>query len=251
MSAPRATLRAAALAYGLVCYVLAVASVAYGVAFVGNVLVPKTIDGPAVGKSSLWAALAIDEALVLVFGLQHSLMARRAFKDWWTRVVPPPVERSTYVLASSAALALLYWLWQPAPEVMWHIRQAVPRAMLHGLAVAGLLLAAYSTFLIDHFDLLGLKQAWCYWAGRPYEPPAFQTPGLYRYVRHPMMLGILIALWSAPTMSAGQLACCGALTAYILIGIALEERDLVRQFGKKYLEYQRQVGMFLPIGRRA
>ncbi|MBI1901123.1 MAG: isoprenylcysteine carboxylmethyltransferase family protein [Planctomycetia bacterium] len=239
-------MRFAALAYGLVCYVLAVATVAYGLAFVANLFVAKSIDGPTGSGLSLWALL-IDEALLLVFGLQHSLMARRAFKDWWTRLVPAPIERSTYVLASSAALVLLCWFWQPAPEVMWHVSHDVPRAILHGAAVAGLLLAAYSTFLIDHFDLLGLKQVWCCWAGRRYEPPAFQTPGLYRYVRHPMMLGILLALWSSPTMTAGRLAFAGALTAYILIGIAFEERELVRQFGEKYRQYQRRAGMLVPL----
>ena len=172
----RVMLRAAALAYGLVCYILAVASVGYGVAFVANLIVAKTIDGPPGGGVSPWAALAIDEALLLAFGFQHSLMARRAFKDWWTRLVPAPIERSTYVLASSAALVLLYGLWQPAPEVMWHVAHTVPRAILQSAAVAGLLLAAYSTILIDHFDLLGLKQAWCFATGGRYEPPTFQTP---------------------------------------------------------------------------
>jgi protein-S-isoprenylcysteine O-methyltransferase Ste14 len=177
-------------------------------------------------------------------------MARPGFKAWWTRLVPPPVERSTYVLQSSVLLIVLYWLWIPMPTVIWEIPVPALRAVVWGLFWSGWLLALVSTLLIDHFDLFGLRQVYLFWTNRPYEPIPFRAPLLYRWVRHPLILGFLIAFWAAPTMTVGRLLFAVATTAYCLLALQLEERDLLTFHGEQYAAYQRQVRMLAPIPRR-
>jgi protein-S-isoprenylcysteine O-methyltransferase Ste14 len=239
--------RILALAYGVASYVLFLAAFLYAVGFVGNLVVPKSIDsGPS---DRLPAALLADTLLLLLFAVPHSIMARPAFKRWWTKFVPPPVERSTYVLVSSLLLGLLFWQWRPIPAVVWNVGHPAGRWLLHAVFWAGWAIVLVSTFLIDHFDLFGLRQVYLSASGREHTPPAFRTPGLYRYVRHPLMTGFLLAFWATPTMTAGHLLFAAATTGYILIALQLEERDLVGYHGDQYRAYRKQVGMLLPLPR--
>jgi protein-S-isoprenylcysteine O-methyltransferase Ste14 len=236
-----------ALAYGVVSYLTFLASFLYAVGFVGNRFVPKSIDSGPTGALS--ASVVVDTLVLLLFAVPHSVMARPAFKKWWTQFVPPPVERSTYVLVSSLTLGLLFWQWRPIPSVLWHVERPVGRWLLHAVFWAGWALVLVSTFLIDHFDLFGLRQVHLYATGRAYAPPAFTTRGLYRYVRHPLMLGFLLAFWATPTMTLGHLLFAVATTAYILIALQLEERDLVGFHGEQYRAYRKQAGMLFPLPR--
>ncbi len=237
--------RITAFLYGVVCYLVFFASFLYAIGFIGNFAVPKSIDsGP---QLPLTRALVINSALLAVFAIQHSVMARQWFKTAWTRIVPVPVERSTYVLFSSLALLLLFWKWQPMGGVIWNVENAYGRLALQALYASGWLTVLITTFLINHFDLFGLRQVWLYLSGRPYTPLRFRTPGLYRVVRHPLYVGWLLVFWSAPVMSSAHLVFAIATTAYILIAIQFEERDLVRLHGE-YAEYRRRVPMILPIG---
>jgi protein-S-isoprenylcysteine O-methyltransferase Ste14 len=235
--------------YGVVVYALFLGTFAYAIGFVGDFVVPKSVDtGPA---APLAEALIVDVLLLGVFAVQHSVMARRGFKRWWTRIVPPPVERSTYVLAASAALALILWQWRPIPApVVWNVANATGRGILGALFVLGWGVLLVSTFLINHFELFGLRQVWANLAGRAIPEPEFRTPSIYRYVRHPIYLGFILAFWAAPTMTAGRLLFAAGATGYILVGIWFEERDLVAQFGDRYRLYRKQVGMLLP-GRKS
>lgn len=234
-----------ALAYGIGSYLVFFAVYLYLIAFVGDLAVPRTIDsGPA---PSTGVALAINIGLLLLFSLQHSVMARRGFKERWTRVVPEHLERSTYVLAASLILALLMWAWQPMPAVVWSVEHPVASLVLDGVFWMGWLVVLASTFLIDHFELFGLRQVWTYARRRTFEPPPFGTPGLYRMIRHPLYLGFILAFWSASTMTAGRLLFAGVWTAWILLAIRLEEKDLVRVHGDRYRSYQRQVPMLVPL----
>ncbi len=234
----------AAVACGLICYLIFFATFLYAVGFVTNLVVPRSIDvGPAADTAE---ALLVDVLLLGLFAVPHSVMARQAFKKQWTRLVPAPLERSTYVLVSSLLLALLFWQWRPLPDLAWDVAWPPGRAFLHGLSWAGWAVVLASTFLTNHFELFGLRQVYLYVRGQPYAPLGFQTPLLYRWVRHPLMLGFIVAFWSTPTMTAGRLLFAAATTAYILIALPLEERDLVRLYGKAYEDYQRQVGMLLP-----
>jgi methanethiol S-methyltransferase len=236
--------RIAAFFYGAVCYLAFLAIFVYAIGFLGNFGVPKSIDsGP---QLPLIQALAINLALLGLFALQHSIMARQWFKKAWTRIVPTPVERSTYVLFSSVAMFLLFWKWQPLGGVVWSVESSAGRLALYALFAAGWAIVLAATFL-NHFDLFGLRQVWLYLLGRPYTSLKFSTPGLYRYVRHPLYVGWLLTFWATPVMTAAHLVFAVATTAYILIAIQFEERDLVRSHGE-YAEYRRQVPMLLPLG---
>ena len=231
-------------AYGIVVYLFFLATFLYSVAFVGNLPVAKTIDS---GEGApLVAALVIDLALLTLFAVQHSVMARPAFKRWWTRIVPPAAERSTYVLFASVVLALLFVLWQPLPGVVWRVDGALGVLVLQAIFWLGWAVLLISTFLLNHFELFGLQQAFAGSSSAPSAAPVLRTPLFYRYVRHPIYLGFLLAFWAAPTMSAGHLLFAIGSTGYILLGIALEERDLVDQFGDAYRRYRERVGMLLP-----
>ncbi|WFU13802.1 methanethiol S-methyltransferase [Bradyrhizobium sp. CB3481] len=235
--------RTAALLYGLVSYLIFSASFAYTPAFVGNFLVPKTIDaGPDSGRAQ---AVLIDAILLGLFAIQHSVMARPAFKRWWTRIIPTSCERSTYVLISSLLLILIFWQWRPIAPTIWHV-EGWPAAMLTAVFWMGWLIALASTFQIDHFELFGLRQVVDALRGATDRVQAFKTPLLYRLVRHPLMLGLLLAFWATPHMTAGHLLFAIMNTVYILVGVTLEERDLVAAFGASYEHYRRRVPMLMP-----
>ncbi len=230
--------------YGAACYLVFLAVFLYAIGFVGNLIVRKSIDSGS--QAPVAEALAVDMLLLGLFAVQHSVMARPAFKRWWTRLVPTPVERSTYVLVSSLLLALLFWQWSPMPGTVWEVQQPVVVAALCGLFGAGWVVVLISTFLIDHFDLFGVRQVFLYATGRPYSPVSFRTPALYRIVRHPIMLGFLVAFWTTPLMTWGHLLFAALTTAYILIGVHLEERDLRVAYGGAYEEYRQRVPMIVP-----
>ena len=235
--------------YGVVCYAIFFATFLYAIAFVGNLGTPTALDGAATRPLS--TALAIDAALLALFAIQHSVMARQWFKERWTRIVPRPIERSTYVLFSSLALIVLFRFWQPMGGEVWSVQNPAGRAVLLALFAFGWGLVLVSTFLINHFDLFGLRQVWMYLTGRPYTPLAFRTPGPYKLVRHPLYVGWFFAFWMTPTMTLAHLVFAVATTSYILIAIQLEERDLVNFYGRAYQDYRRHVPMLVPFRRRA
>jgi protein-S-isoprenylcysteine O-methyltransferase Ste14 len=230
--------------YGILSYACFFATFLYAIGFVGGFGVPHSIDSAAEGP--LATALLVDVLLLAGFALQHSVMARPAFKRWWTRIVPEPAERSTYVLASSVALLLLFWQSRPIGGLVWQVEHPVLVAALYGLSGAGWLLVLVATFLINHFDLFGLRQVWFHLRGEPYRPLGFVTPGPYRHVRHPLYVGWLLAFWATPTMTVAHLLFAITTTAYILIAIRLEERDLGEIHGERYAEYRRSVPMLVP-----
>jgi protein-S-isoprenylcysteine O-methyltransferase Ste14 len=231
--------------YGSFSYLIFFGTFLYAIGFIGNFGVPRTLDGPANGP--LAVSLAIDVGLLTLFAVQHSVMARKWFKDAWTKIVPGPIERSTYVLFSSLALILLFSLWRPLGGVIWSVEDPTGRIVLRGLFAFGFALVLVSTFLINHFDLFGLRQVWFYLLGRPYETLRFGTPGPYRLVRHPLYVGWLFAFWMTPVMTLAHLLFSLATTAYILLAIQFEERDLVREHGDTYEEYRRSVPMLVPF----
>lgn len=230
--------------YGIACHALFLAVYAYMAGFVGNILVPKSIDAPAATAGA--TAVAINLGLIVLFALQHSVMARPAFKRVWTRIVPPPIERSTYVLASSIVTIVLMWLWQPLAAVVWDIQQPVARGVAWALFAAGWLTVPAVTLIIDHFDLFGTRQVWLHFRGRTYSALPFQARMAYRYVRHPLYLGWALAFWATPTMTVGHLLFAGSLTIYMVAAAMVEERDLVAHFGHHYETYRRNVPMFVP-----
>jgi methanethiol S-methyltransferase len=230
--------------YGIVSYAIALAVLVYGVGFIGGFITPTTLDGaPSV---PLGQALVIDVGMLLAFAVQHSGMARPAFKTWWKRIVPEAAERSTYVLVSSLAMAALFLYWQPIGGVLWSAPAGLARSSIIGLYLFGWALLLYTTFLIDHFDLFGLKQVWRRLGERPYRAPVFRTPSLYKLVRHPLYIGWLTIFWAAPTMTVAHLVFAVVTTAYILIAIRWEEHDLESAFGEVYVEYKSRTPMIVP-----
>jgi methanethiol S-methyltransferase len=234
----------ASLLYGAIAYLIFTATLLYAIAFVGNLPVPKTIDSGETG--SLGPALIVDLLLLGLFAVQHSVMARPWFKHWWTRVVPKPVERSTYVLFASLVLLVLYWQWRPISAPIWSVTNPAGMALLRAVFWAGWALSFMSTFLINHFELFGLHQVYARLRKRALPPPAFKTPFLYRWVRHPLYLGFVISFFATPSMSAGHLLFAAATTGYILIAIQFEERDLIGLFGDQYRRYRERVSMLFP-----
>ncbi len=240
--------RIIALIYGLFSYAMFLISFLYAIGFVGNVLVPKSIDSGSQGP--LGHALLVNTILLGLFAIPHSVMAREGFKRQWTRMVPQPVERSTYVLITSLLFALLFVRWEPIGMVMWDFEHPAVRLVLYGLFWGGWLLVLASTFAIDHFDLFGLRQVYLYFRGRQYTAVAFKEPALYRIVRHPLMLGFIIAFWATPKMTLGHLLFATATTVYIFIGIFLEERDLLRTYGEGYEQYKQRTRMIIPLPKK-
>ena len=233
------------LAYGFVAYLIFLAAFLYSIGFVGGLVVPKGIDSGPV--SQLLPSLVIDTLLLGVFAVQHSVMARPAFKTWWTRFVPAQLERSTYVLLASLALVLLFWQWRALPGTVWSVETPALKSAIWVVFAIGWAMVLLSTFLINHFDLFGLRQVWAYRRNNETPPPEFSTPLFYKVVRHPIYLGFVLAFWAAPKMSVGHLVFAFATTAYIVIAIQFEEHDLVAVFGERYREYRRRVPMLLPI----
>ena len=236
-------------AYGTFSYLIFLGTFLYAIGFIGNFGVPRTLDGPATG--SLLISFAIDAGLLTLFAVQHSVMARKWFKQWWTRIVPKPVERSTYVLFSSVALIVLFGLWRPLGGVIWSVEDPAGRLVLRSLFAFGWGLVLISTFLINHFDLFGLRQVWLHLLGRPEGGLKFTTPGPYKLVRHPLYVGWLFAFWMTPVMTSAHLLFSIATTAYILLAIQFEERDLVREHGDTYEAYRRSVPMLIPSLRKS
>jgi protein-S-isoprenylcysteine O-methyltransferase Ste14 len=241
--------RATAFLYGILAYLAFFVTILYAIAFIGGFLVPKTIDSGETG--SIAQALVVNLLLMSLFAVQHSVMARKGFKRWWTRIVPKAVERSTYVLLSSLVLMLLFWQWRPLPAVVWQVEDRQLAMILTAVSHIGWLLVFASTFLINHFELFGLHQVANNLTGRPMPAPRFRVPLLYGFVRHPLYLGFIIAFWAAPTMTAGHLLFAAVTTAYILVAIQLEERDLVDLFGDDYRRYRQRVSMLVPWRRSA
>jgi methanethiol S-methyltransferase len=238
----------AAFLYGIVAYLVFAIVIMYSLGFVSGLVVPKTIDSGPVGP--LVESIVINLVLLTIFALQHSVMARPQFKTWWTTIVPKSVERSTYVLLASLVLALVFWQWRPIPGVVWEVKEPTIATSLLYLGLLGWVLVFLSTFMINHFELFGLHQVANNLAGKPMPPMKFKTPMLYNIVRHPIYLGFIIFVWATPVMTAGHLLFAAVVTAYIFVGIALEEHDLIAVFGDEYRRYRQRVAMIVPfIGR--
>ena len=235
--------------YGVVAYLIFFATFCYAIGFVGGLVVPKTLDSGVAG--GLAGALVVDALLLGLFAAQHSVMARPWFKRAWTKVVPKHAERSTYVLLASLCLLLIFWQWRPMPGVVWDVRNAAGRMTLNALFWAGWLLVLVGTFLIDHWELFGLRQVMAYAAGKEYQGGEFREPLFYKWCRHPIMLGFIVAFWAAPRMTVGHLVFAIATTAYTLLAIQFEEHDLLAAHGERYRNYRGRTSMLLPLMRRS
>ena len=232
------------LIYGVLCYVMFLGVFLYALGFIGDFIVPSTLNKGA--SSSTFAALMVNLGLLLAFGLQHSVMARPTFKRWWTRIVPVPAERSTYVLFTNLCLMAMFALWRPMPATIWEIDSQIGRIAMYGLFGFGWFLVLVTTFLINHFDLFGLRQVWLHWRGVEYTNLGFVTPLYYRFVRHPLYVGWICAFWATPRMTLGHLVFAAGATAYILVAIVFEERNLMEHYGSRYEEYRRKTGALVP-----
>jgi len=240
--------RVLAFLYGTVCYLIFFFTFLYAIGFVTNLAVPKSIDSaPTV---PLGQALLVNALLLGIFAIQHSVMARQGFKKLWTRIVAPQVERSTYVLFASLALICLFRNWEPIGGVVWSVGSPALRMALQGISILGFCIVLVSTFLINHFDLFGLRQVYLHLKGQPYTQLGFRTPALYKYVRHPIYLGFIVAFWATPVMTIAHLVFALMTTGYILVAIQLEERDLVESYGDRYQSYRSQVSMLMPRAPR-
>lgn len=238
-----------AVLYGSIVYLFFLVTFLYTIGFVEGVPGIKTIDSGSMEEA--WVAILVDVMLLGVFAVQHSVMARQGFKRWWTRFVPQPIERSTYVLAASLAVALLLWQWRPLPASVWTVDVGLVRILLYLISAFGWVILLTSTFLINHFELFGLRQVFNHFRSARVEPSAFKTPALYRFVRHPLYLGFILAFWATPHMTQGHLLFAVATTAYIFVGIFFEERDLIAHFGDEYRRYRQRVPMIFPFRRQA
>ncbi len=236
------------LIYGVISYALFFGTYCYAIGFVNNLIVPTGLDSTP--TSTFLQALLVNAGLLLGFALQHSIMARPAFKKWWTQFVPVPIERSTYVLFSSICMVLLFVFWQPMGGVIWAVESATATVVLKGISILGFGIVLISTILLNHFDLFGLRQVWLYFTGKPYTHLPFETPLFYKYVRHPLYLGWMIAFWSAPVMTAAHFLFAALCTGYMLTAIKLEERDLIKVFGEKYLRYKEVAPMLIPFTKK-
>ena len=243
--------RTLSLTFATICYAIFFATFLYLIAFVGDfAIVPKTVDGP-VSSMTTGGAVIVDLALIALFGVQHSVMARPGFKRAWTKIVPPPIERSVYVLLASIALIVMFLFWQPIDSTVWSVENPIGYNILFGLFWVGFGIVLVSTFLINHFELFGLQQAWFALRERAAAPPVLRQPFFYRFVRHPLYAGFFIAFWATPAMTMGHLLLAAGFSLYMLIAIRLEERDLMNIFGEAYAGYRRRVGMLIPrVGRR-
>lgn len=236
--------RILSLAYGALAYTCFLGTIVYAIGFVGNMMVPKSIDtGASAGTAE---AILVNMALLSLFAVQHSGMARPGFKKMWTRIIPQPIERSTFVLATCVVFGMLFWQWRPLPEVVWQVEDPLGAAALTAISLGGWMMVVLATFMIHHFDLFGLRQVYLHFRGYNYRELGFRAPGFYRYMRHPIMAGFLIAFWVTPVMTMGHLLFAAVTTGYILVAIQLEERDLMRFFGDRYRLYRDQVPALLP-----
>mgnify|MGYP006433182559 FL=1 len=241
--------RTIALVYGAISYLLFFATFLYSIGFVGNQVVPKAIDSGVSGN--IFDAIVLNVALLSIFAVQHSIMARPGFKAWWTRIISKAVERSTFVLLTSLILALIFWKWQPMGDIVWSVENQIGVIALWTIFGIGWLVVLVSTFMINHFDLFGLTQVYDNFKGRESSPPKFMVLGLYKVVRHPIMLGFIIAFWATPVMTMGHLLFAAVTTTYILLSLSLlEERDLVAELGDAYTDYQYRVPMIFPTGSK-